>query len=168
MSATANGIAMFMLYGAGLWRGCWRASARRSAPTVETIAHDIAIALPFEGLYQAALHALGSNQTGLTQVLVNLGPFGSSHPNSTAFVHLGSLLSCAGWASRHRGVRTARPLAIGAATPVTGIKRGCNTLAMHGRSDARIALVALAAAGLGARGRGALSGGPARSHAVIV
>jgi N-acetylmuramoyl-L-alanine amidase len=31
---------------------------------------------------------------------------------------------------------------------VAGIKRSCNTLAMHGRSDARIALVALTAAGL--------------------
>jgi hypothetical protein len=50
-----------------------------------TIAHDITLALPFEGLYQAALHALGSNQTGLTQVLVNLGPFGASHANSVAF-----------------------------------------------------------------------------------
>ena len=36
----------------------------------------------FIGVHQAALHALGSNQTGLTRVLVNLGPFGSSHAGS--------------------------------------------------------------------------------------
>jgi hypothetical protein len=34
------------------------------------------------GVHRAALHALGSNQTGLTRVLVNLGPFGSSHAGS--------------------------------------------------------------------------------------
>ena len=86
LSATANGIAMFMLYGAGLVSGLLAAiGAALNAPTVLTIAHDITLALPFEGLYQAALHALGSNQTGLTRVLVNLGPFGASHPNSFSF-----------------------------------------------------------------------------------
>ena len=86
LSATANGIAMFMLYGAGLVSGLLAAiGAALNAHTVLTIAHDITLALPFEGLYQAALHALGSNQTGLTRVLVNLGPFGASHSNSVTF-----------------------------------------------------------------------------------
>lgn len=86
LSATANGIAMFMLYGAGLVSGLLATiGAALGAHTVETIAHDLAIALPFEGLYQAGLHALGSNESGLTGVLVNLGPFGSSHPGSVAF-----------------------------------------------------------------------------------
>jgi Cu-processing system permease protein len=86
LSATANGIAMFMLYGAGLVSGLLAAiGAALNAHAVLAIAHDITLALPFEGLYQAALHALGSNQTGLTRVLVNLGPFGASHSNSTAF-----------------------------------------------------------------------------------
>lgn len=86
LSTTANGIAMFMLYGAGLVSGLLAAiGAALNAHTVLTIAHDITLALPFEGLYQAALHALGSNQTGLTRVLVNLGPFGASHPNSVPF-----------------------------------------------------------------------------------
>jgi ABC-2 type transport system permease protein len=86
LSATANGIAMFMLYGAGLVSGLLASiGATLGAQTVQTIAHDITLALPFEGLYQAALHALGSNQTGLTRVLVNVGPFGASHPGSAAF-----------------------------------------------------------------------------------
>jgi ABC-type transport system involved in multi-copper enzyme maturation permease subunit len=86
LSATANGIAMFMLYGAGLVSGLLAAiGATLNAHTVLSIAHDITVALPFEGLYQSALHALGSNQTGLTRVLVNLGPFGASHPNSVGF-----------------------------------------------------------------------------------
>jgi Cu-processing system permease protein len=86
LSATANGIAMFMLYGAGLVSGLLASiGATLGAHTIQTIGHDIAIVLPFQGLYQAALHALASNQTGLARVLVNLGPFGSAHAGSTAF-----------------------------------------------------------------------------------
>jgi Cu-processing system permease protein len=86
LSATANGIAMFMLYGAGLVSGLLASiGATLSAQTLLTIAHDIEIALPFEGFYSAALHALGSNQTGLARVLVNVGPFGSSNAGSTGF-----------------------------------------------------------------------------------
>jgi ABC-type transport system involved in multi-copper enzyme maturation permease subunit len=86
LSSTANGIAMFMLYGAGLVSGLLSViGAALNATTVQTIAHDMSIALPFEGLYQAGLHALGSNQSGLTGVLLNLGPFGSSRAGSTGF-----------------------------------------------------------------------------------
>ncbi len=83
LSATANGIAMFMLYGAGLVAGLLESiGAALSVQTLQTIARDIAIALPFEALYQAGLNSLGSNQTGIARVLVTLGPFGSSHPGS--------------------------------------------------------------------------------------
>jgi ABC-2 type transport system permease protein len=86
LSTTANGIAMFMLYGAGLVAGLLASiGATLGAQTVLTVAHDIEIALPFEGFYSAALHALGSNQTGLARVIVNVGPFGSSNAGSTAF-----------------------------------------------------------------------------------
>lgn len=80
LSATANGIAMFMLYGAGIVAGLLGTiGAALNAHTVQSVAHIMSLALPFEGLYQAGLHALGSNESGLTGVLVNLGPFGSSH-----------------------------------------------------------------------------------------
>lgn len=86
LSASANGIAVFMLYGAGLVSGLLSTiGATLGAHTIETIGRDIAVALPFEGLYQAALYALGSNQTGLARVVVNLGPFGSAHANSVVF-----------------------------------------------------------------------------------
>jgi Cu-processing system permease protein len=80
LSAVANGIAMFMVFGAGLVAGLLATigSALGSHP-VQTIAHDLSLALPFEGLYQAGLHALAADQTGFTGVLINLGPFGSSH-----------------------------------------------------------------------------------------
>jgi hypothetical protein len=35
-------------------------------------------ALPFEALYQAGLHALTADTTGLTGVIVQLGPFGGA------------------------------------------------------------------------------------------
>jgi ABC-type transport system involved in multi-copper enzyme maturation permease subunit len=86
LSATANGIAMFMLYGAGLVAGLLASiAAALGAGTLQTIAHDMTIALPFEGLYQAGLHSLGSNQTGVSRVLVNLGPFGASRAGSISF-----------------------------------------------------------------------------------
>lgn len=108
LSATANGIAVFMLYGAGLVSGLLATiGAVLHASTVQTIAHDLAIALPFEGLYQAGLHALGSNQRGLTGVLVNLGPFGSSHAGGVgldlwAIVYLGCAAALAASAFARR------------------------------------------------------------------
>lgn len=83
LSATANGIAMFMLYGAGLVAGLLETiGAALGAHTLQSIARDLAVALPFEALYQAGLNALGSNQSGIEHVLVTLGPFGSSHPGN--------------------------------------------------------------------------------------
>lgn len=79
LSATANGIAMFMVFGAGLVAGLLATigTGLNNAP-LQTIAHDLSLALPFEALYQAGLHALAADQSGFTGVLVNLGPFGSS------------------------------------------------------------------------------------------
>jgi ABC-2 type transport system permease protein len=80
LSAVANGIAMFMVFGAGLVAGLLSTiGAALGSHPVQTIAHDLSLALPFEGLYQAGLHALAADQTGFTGVLINLGPFGSSH-----------------------------------------------------------------------------------------
>jgi len=80
LSAVANGIAMFMVFGAGLVAGLLATiGAALGSQPVQTMAHDLSLALPFEGLYQAGLHALAADQTGFTGVLINLGPFGSSH-----------------------------------------------------------------------------------------
>jgi Cu-processing system permease protein len=86
LSTVANGIAMFMLYGAGLVSGLLASiGAALNAHTVQTISHDITIALPFEGLYEAAVHAFASNAAGLARVAVNLGPFGAAEAGSTLF-----------------------------------------------------------------------------------
>jgi Cu-processing system permease protein len=80
LSSTANGIAMFMVFGAGLVAGLLATIGNAiGSASIQTIAHDLSLALPFEALYQAGLHALTAGQTGFTGVLVNLGPFGSSH-----------------------------------------------------------------------------------------
>lgn len=81
LSAVANGIAMFMVFGAGLVAGLMNTIGNAlNSPTVQTIAHDISLALPFAALYQAGLHALAADQTGFNGLLVNLGPFGSGRP----------------------------------------------------------------------------------------
>lgn len=79
LSATANGIVTFMLFGAGLVGGLMQSIAGAiGSDSLDRIAHVVALALPFEALYQAGLHALTADQTGFTGALIQLGPFGSS------------------------------------------------------------------------------------------
>lgn len=86
LSTVANGIAMFMLYGAGLISGLLASiGAALNAHTVQTISRDMTIALPFEGLYEAAVHAFATNAAGLARIAVNLGPFGAAQAGSIKF-----------------------------------------------------------------------------------
>jgi ABC-type transport system involved in multi-copper enzyme maturation permease subunit len=79
LSATANGIAVFMFFGAGLTSGLMTTiGVVLDNHTLKQIAHILTLILPFEALYQAALHALTADQTGFTGALIKLGPFGSS------------------------------------------------------------------------------------------
>jgi ABC-2 type transport system permease protein len=79
LSSTANGIAVFMVFGAGLTGGLITTIGQAlENHTLKDIAHWMTMALPFEALYQAGLHALTADQTGFTGALVQLGPFGSS------------------------------------------------------------------------------------------
>jgi Cu-processing system permease protein len=79
LSSTANGIAVFMVFGAGLTGGLITTIGQAlENQTLKDIAHWMTMALPFEALYQAGLHALTADQTGFTGALVQLGPFGSS------------------------------------------------------------------------------------------
>jgi Cu-processing system permease protein len=80
LSSTANGIAVFMLFGAGLVAGllgtighALNSHAIKHASTVA------AWALPFEALYQDGLRLITSNTSGLTGFLLQLGPFGGSY-----------------------------------------------------------------------------------------
>ena len=82
LSSTANGIAIFMLFGAGLTAGLLGSIGHAlSSPTIEHASRDVAWALPFEALYQDGLGIISSNASGTTGFLLQLGPFGG------AFVH---------------------------------------------------------------------------------
>lgn len=77
LSTTANGIAAFMLLGAGLFAGLLgQVGHALGNVTLQNIAHDVSWALPFEALYQDGLALTTVNQGGLTGFLLQLGPFG--------------------------------------------------------------------------------------------
>jgi ABC-type transport system involved in multi-copper enzyme maturation permease subunit len=82
LSSTANGIAVFMLFGAGLVAGLLGSIGHAlSSHTIEHASTIAAWALPFEALYQDGLRLISSSATGTTGFLLQLGPFGG------AFVH---------------------------------------------------------------------------------
>jgi Cu-processing system permease protein len=79
MSSTAQGIAVFMVFGAGLVAGLLgQVGDALDSRTLERIADVASYAVPFEALYQHGLFLLTSDQAGLTGVLVQLGPFGGA------------------------------------------------------------------------------------------
>jgi hypothetical protein len=81
LSATANGVAVFMVFGAGLVAGLLgEIGEALNSDTLETIARVAAWVLPFEALYQAGLDALTADTSGITRVVVSLGPFGGAEP----------------------------------------------------------------------------------------
>jgi Cu-processing system permease protein len=77
LTSTAQGIAVLMLFGAGLTAGLLgQIGEAINSDSLSQIAKVASWALPFEALYQGGLHALTSNTTGLTGEAINLGPFG--------------------------------------------------------------------------------------------
>jgi hypothetical protein len=82
LTATANGIAIFMVFGAGLVAGLLGTIGHGlNSPTLKHAAVVAAYIIPFEALYQDALHEITATTTGLTGFLLELGPFGG------AFIH---------------------------------------------------------------------------------
>jgi Cu-processing system permease protein len=79
LSSTANGIAVFMIFGAGLAAGLLgQIGDALAVQTLEDVAKVSSWVLPFEALYQAGLHALTQETGGVTGVIVRLGPFGGA------------------------------------------------------------------------------------------
>ncbi len=79
LSATANGIIVFMIFGAGLAAGLLgQIGDALSVRSLETVAEVTSWVLPFEALYQAGLDELTSEVSGATGVVVQLGPFGGA------------------------------------------------------------------------------------------
>lgn len=86
-AALPNGIGMFIVYGAGLLAGLLgQLGEGLNSPGLETTGRVSSWILPFEALYQAGLNSLTSNATGLTRVVVQLGPLGGAQEGGLALV----------------------------------------------------------------------------------
>ncbi len=87
LTATAQGIAVLMIYGAGLTAGLLgQIGHALDSHTLKSIARVATWAVPFEALYQASLHALVSDTTGLTGAVLQLGPFGGAQAGGFVLV----------------------------------------------------------------------------------
>jgi len=79
LSATANGIAVFMIFGGGLVAGLLAQIGRAiGSETLRSIGRWASWVLPFEALYQDALHSITSGTSGFARFALELGPFGGS------------------------------------------------------------------------------------------
>jgi Cu-processing system permease protein len=79
LSATANGIAIFMVFGAGLVAGLLgQIGEALNSDSLESVAEWASWVLPFEALYQDALYRITAESRGLTGLAIQLGPFGGS------------------------------------------------------------------------------------------
>ena len=79
LASTANGIAVFMIFGAGLVAGLLgQIGEGLGSDTLETVARVASWALPFEALYQDGLAALTADEVGFNRLAVDLGPFGGA------------------------------------------------------------------------------------------
>jgi Cu-processing system permease protein len=79
LASTANGIAVFMLFGAGLTAGLLgQIGEALQSDTLTDVASLASWALPFEALYQAGLSAITADTVGFTRLALDLGPFGGA------------------------------------------------------------------------------------------
>jgi len=79
LASTANGIAVFMVFGAGLVAGLLgQIGEALSSDTLSDVATTASWILPFEALYQSALGAITADTVGFTRLAIDLGPFGGA------------------------------------------------------------------------------------------
>jgi Cu-processing system permease protein len=79
LASTANGIAVFMLFGAGLTAGLLgQIGEALGSDTLDDVSRVVSWALPFEALYQSALSELTADTVGFTRLAIDLGPFGGA------------------------------------------------------------------------------------------
>lgn len=108
LPVTAQGIVVFMIFGAGLTAGLLAQIGNAiDSDSLHAIGRAASWALPFEGLYAAGLHALISGTSGLTGVVLQLGPFGGSEAAGPeliawAFLYMLGVLALAAFAFSRR------------------------------------------------------------------
>jgi Cu-processing system permease protein len=108
LSGIANGVGIFMLFGAGLVAGLLgQIGETLNKPSLTRIARDSSWFLPFEALYQDALHRITEDTRGFTKAALQLGPFGGAQlggrwllPWTAAYLAL--VLGVAIWGFRQR------------------------------------------------------------------
>lgn len=108
LSSTANGIAIFMLFGAGLTAGLLgEIGEALESETLSNVARIASWALPFEALYQQALGDITQDTVGFSKLAIDLGPFGGARtfgpglwPYTVAYV--GAVGAYAVWRFRRR------------------------------------------------------------------
>ena len=85
LSSTANGIAVFMVFGAGLTAGLLgQIGEGVNSETLQDISAVATWILPFEALYQDGLAGLTADVEGTTAAIITLGPFGGAQDASAA------------------------------------------------------------------------------------
>jgi ABC-type transport system involved in multi-copper enzyme maturation permease subunit len=108
LSTTANGIAVFMALGAGLTAGLLgQIGEGLDSKTLDRIADIGSWALPFEALYQHGLSRLTADAEGITETVVNLGPFGGAQEASLALwpyaaAYVAAITALAAWSFARR------------------------------------------------------------------
>jgi Cu-processing system permease protein len=108
LTSIANGIAVFMIFGAGLVAGLLGNIGHVLNSSGLIHASKIAAwAIPFEALYQDALRAITEKTSGLTGFLLRLGPFGGAEQGGVAlrfwalaYILLVGAVAIAGFARR--------------------------------------------------------------------
>jgi Cu-processing system permease protein len=101
LTSTAQGIAILMVFGAGLTAGLLgEIGDAINSDSLSAVAKVASWVLPFEALYQGGLHALTSETTGLTATAISLGPFGGPQGAGVGLVfwsllYLGATLAMA-------------------------------------------------------------------------
>ena len=87
LSGTANGIAVFMAFGAGLVAGLLgQIGEALDSESLRSWSRIATWILPFEALYQDALHAITAETEGFTRAALQLGPFGGAQVAGTALL----------------------------------------------------------------------------------
>jgi Cu-processing system permease protein len=108
LSAIANGIAVFMIFGAGLVAGLLgQIGEALNSDSLNQIATISSWVLPFEALYQDALNAITAETSGFTKAALSLGPFGGAQeagislaPYVLGYLAVLGFLAAAGFARR--------------------------------------------------------------------
>ena len=108
LSSIANGIAVFMIFGAGLVAGLLGNIGHvLNSHGLVHAAKIAAWAIPFEALYQDGLRQITANTTGFTGFLLQLGPFGGAYTGgpllrlwALAYLGIVGLVAAAGFARK--------------------------------------------------------------------